>query len=87
MENETFGYRIQLGAASNRNQLMDLKIRFLKLFPDMPNYLEYQPPQFKFRVGDFRSRTEAEIVLEEIRKHFPNAFITMGKIRTSRIEW
>lgn len=87
LEHETFGYRIQIAAAGNRNQIMEVKVRFLKLFPDVPNYVEYQAPQFKFRIGDFKTRNEAEMFLEEIRKHFPNAFIVMGKIRASRIDW
>ncbi|MCS6916168.1 MAG: SPOR domain-containing protein [Chitinophagales bacterium] len=87
LENETPGYRIQIAAASNRNQLMEAKVRFLTYFPEMANYLEYQAPQFRLRVGDFRTQTEAELALEDIRKIFPNAFIVMGKIRASRIEW
>ena len=61
MNNQSMpGYRIQIYFGSIRQKAAEVKIDFTGKFPDVPSYLTYQQPNFKVRVGDFRSRNEAQ---------------------------
>jgi hypothetical protein len=77
------GYRVQIFFASGTNskkQATDTKTVFMQKYPDVPSYITYQAPNFKVRVGDFRTRHEAHRLLKEIRKDFPGAFIVKDEI-------
>lgn len=81
------GYRIQLGWNSNRQELMNIKAKFIQQYPDRAAYVEYSPPQFKLRVGDFKTRNEADTFLNDVRKNFSSAFIVPDKIVIEGVEW
>ena len=81
------GYRVQLGSSGNRQVLMDVKAKFLQIYPDVGAYIQYQQPQFKLRVGDFRSRAEADAFLEELLFSFSSGFIVPDKIYVQGIPW
>ncbi len=81
------GYRIQLASDNNRQELLNIKAKFIQQFPDYSAYIEYSAPQFKLRIGDFTSRAEADNLLNEIRIFFPVAFIVPDKIIIEGIEW
>lgn len=66
---------------------MEIKARFLQKYPETGTYLEYQSPQFKLRVGDFRSRAEADLFVNEVRKSFSAAFVVPDKILVEGVEW
>jgi len=72
------GYRIQILSASSYNTNIDtLKnytTRFEEEFPEIPAYLQYTDPDFKIRVGNFRTRIEALPTLKRIRKQYPGAY-------------
>src|SRR4030095_13959396 len=74
------GFRIQLGSNINRKELMDMRVRFLQLYPSSSAYIEYQQPQFKLRVGDFRTRSDAAAFMEEVRENFTSVFIVPDKV-------
>ena len=84
---QTSGYRIQLATNNSRQALMDMKAKFLQQFPDVNAYLEYQAPQFKLRVGDFRNRSEADEFVNEVRIAFSSAFVVPDKIIVQGVEW
>lgn len=81
------GYRIQLASGSSRQTLMEVKARFLRLYPEMESYLEYHAPQFKLRVGNFIYRQEADRFVEELRKSFSSAFVVPDKILIQGVGW
>lgn len=81
------GFRVQLGANSNRQTLLDLKAQFLQIYPETGAYIVYQQPQFKLRVGDFKNRTQATKFMSEIQGSFPTMFIVPDKIYVEGIEW
>ena len=81
------GYRIQLASNNNRQTLMDMKARFIQEFPEVNAYLEYQSPQFKLRVGDYRIRGDADAFVIEARKSFSSAFVVPDKIIVEGVEW
>jgi len=55
------------------------------LYPSYATYLDYQAPNFKVRVGDFKKRMDAEELLLEIRKAFPAAYIVPDEVELDRL--
>lgn len=74
------GYRVQIHFGSQRDPAKEIKTKFLQLYPDMPAYELYQQPNFKIRIGDFRTKVEAYKFLKDLQKDFPNAFIVQDEI-------
>lgn len=55
----TNGFRIQIYNGSDRNEASKIKMNFLRNFPETRAYLTYHNPQFRVRIGDFRTRRKA----------------------------
>ena len=80
------GYRIQLFFDSDKALVNDAKARFITKFRNIDSYVNYNAPNFFLRVGDFRTRLEAERIKAEIIEEFPTSFIVKGKINLPRLE-
>jgi hypothetical protein len=65
------GYRILIMNTNDRNKATDAKTKMYQEFPELKAYLQWQAPFFKLKVGDFKTRTEADEYLEEIKRVFP----------------
>lgn len=77
------GYRIQIffdSGSNARNKANNERRRFMALFSHTKAYITFDAPNFKVRVGDFRTRLEAEKMLLEIQKHFEMAYVVPSKI-------
>ncbi len=77
------GYRIQILMASGNDALditEEAKSEFLEKYPDIPVYLTFGEPNYRVRVGDFRTRLEAERFLERIDRKYPGAWVTQDNI-------
>lgn len=83
------GWRIQVffEAGNNSKRLSyEAKSEFVRIYPDVPVYVIFQEPYYKVRIGDYRSRMEAEKFLNEIFKDYPNAFVVSDKINYPRLD-
>jgi|688.fasta_scaffold1388636_2 hypothetical protein len=69
------GYRVQIHFGANRDAAKDIKSKFLSLYSEVEAYEMYQQPNFKIRVGDCRTRFDAEKLQKEIEVDFPNSFV------------
>ncbi len=86
-ENETIeGFRIQIHFGGEREKAKSVKTKFLQQFPDITAYEVYQQPNFKVRVGDFRTRLEAQKFMDELSASFPSAFIVADDIHLPKLE-
>ncbi len=74
------GYRIQLFYGSEGGAI-STRANFISLFPDTATYIDYEAPDWKVKVGNFKTRLEADKALEEIKLAFGNAFVLKEKIR------
>ncbi|HEU4717414.1 MAG TPA: SPOR domain-containing protein [Bacteroidia bacterium] len=75
------GYRVQIFFGTDKAKAKDEKARFLaKYGTEVHAYEVYEVPNFKIRVGDFRTRLEAYRFLKEIKGDFPTAFIVESDI-------
>jgi len=75
------GYRIQIYFGVSRQRASELKAEFSGKHPEMNSYLSYQQPNFKVRVGDFRTRLEAQKFLKDIQGLYATSFIVLDDIR------
>ena len=82
------GYRIQIFEESGNKsstRAREVMSEFSSKYPDMPTYLTWQAPNFKVRVGDFRTRMEAEGFLKKIKRNYPIAWVIRDKIKFPNI--
>jgi hypothetical protein len=54
------GYRVQIYSGNDRNKANKMKVDFMRRFPGVGAYMTYVSPQFRVKVGDYRSRGEAQ---------------------------
>lgn len=74
------GFRVQIYSGQQRNKANEMKSEFLTIYPEVPSYLLYQQPNFKIRVGNFRSRLEAYKFMRSLAAAFSNSFIVNDEI-------
>lgn len=77
---ELEGYRIQIFFDSKREEALKMRKNFRQNYPETPVYLIYEQPFFKLRVGDFRTKIEAQRLLDPIKKDFSSSFIVKTTI-------
>lgn len=80
----TEGFRVQILSESGndaKKKAVDAKTSFLMFYPAYTAYLIFQTPNFKIRIGDFRTKLEAYHCQKDIQKNFPNAFIVKDDIQ------
>lgn len=69
------GYRVQVYSDGNqRNAKKQTQLKAAQVsrrFPDMRTYISYSAPFWRLRVGDFRSRGDAESAAAQLRQAFP----------------
>ncbi len=73
------GYRIQIYYGSE-NGAISARNKFLGLFPDSAVYVVYESPDWKVKVGNFKTKLEADKAREEILLSFDGAFVLEEKI-------
>ena len=79
------GYRIQLYFGNEREKAREVKTSFLRQFSEISANESYQQPNFRVRVGDFRTRLEALRFLKQVSTSFPSAFVVTDQINLREI--
>jgi len=83
------GWRVQIYFESGNNSKMlatNARDRFIELFPDYGAYLSFNEPYYKVRVGDFRTRMDAEGFRQMIITEFPNAYVVPDKVMYDKLK-
>ncbi|MDE6108789.1 MAG: SPOR domain-containing protein [Muribaculaceae bacterium] len=79
------GYRIQVFDDNNprtaRAEAQSRKHMVESRFPYLRTYVQFNSPYWRVKAGDFRSRSEAEAVLEEMCSAFPHLRASMRLVR------
>ena len=68
------GWRLQLKFKAKESEIIKIKLKFIKLFPDIPVFLEYQEPYYRIRVGNCRTKLEALKIKNLIKNHFSDTY-------------
>lgn len=72
------GYRVQIASFSGTNSKASafaLRDRFVADYPETQAYIVFDEPNFKVKVGDFRTRLEAYAFLQEIKEFYKGYII------------
>ncbi len=77
------GFRVEIFFSSDvdaKEKALKKKMEFLSVYPDNTVHVKYVSPNFRVRVGDFRTKNEALKLYKEIKDNFPVAFIVTDEI-------
>lgn len=78
----TLGYRLQILSTSDRRRMETTKKRFMSEFPDLVPASAYEAPNYKLRVGAFKTKLETVELRQRLRSAFPSVFpVKDNKIR------
>jgi hypothetical protein len=83
------GYRIQIFFDSGNNsktKAQSIYEGFKAKYPDVRAYLSFKSPNYKVRVGDFRTRLDAQRFLNDILDEYPNAWIIADMIELPKVD-
>ncbi len=83
------GFRVQVFSESgvnSKNKAQAAHDEFRNRFPDTPAYLSFKSPNYRVRVGDFRSRLDAQRFLIGLTADYPNAFIIEDRVNIIHAE-
>lgn len=72
---KTAGYRVQVFSDNRPAAKGEARAKgrnIAERFPNMRTYVKYTSPYWRLRVGDFRTRREAEEAAEALRQAFPS---------------
>ena len=78
------GFRVQI-FLGDRKSAEETKRTFLQSNPDTPAYLSWLAPNFRLRVGDLRTRLEAEHLLRDLKVSYPGSYIVADEIEMQRM--
>ncbi len=81
------GYRVQIYYGSDRRVVFKEQSRFNALYPNLMTYVTYKEPNYYLRVGDFRTRMEAQKLMNELRSTYPTLFIFREKINAPTLDY
>ncbi|HEY0678235.1 MAG TPA: SPOR domain-containing protein [Chitinophagaceae bacterium] len=80
------GYRIFVINSNDRNKVFAAKAKIYQLHPELKPYLMYQPPFYKLKVGNFKTREEAEDYRKELAVDFPTGLYVIKDIIETKPE-
>lgn len=79
------GYRVQVFDDNNvrtaKRDAQACKQQISTRFPDFPVYMTFSSPYWRVKVGDFRTRGEAESAMAEIKAAFPSMAKSLRIVR------
>lgn len=74
------GFRVQVMNSPDRAKVFAAKAKIYEQFPDYKPYLLYQSPNYKLRVGNFKTQDEAEDAMRQLSKLFPSGLYVIPDI-------
>lgn len=81
--NSIDGFRVEIFFSSDvdaKQKALRKKVEFLSIYPENAVHVLYVSPNFRVRVGDFRTKNEALKLYKEIKTTYPVAFIVTDEI-------
>jgi len=79
------GYRVQVFDDNNvrtaKHEAQNRKRQIQNRFPEFGVYMQFNSPYWRVKVGDFRTRSEADAALAAIRAAFPSIGNQMRVVR------
>lgn len=72
------GYRLLVLNTNSRDEAIAAKTKLYTYFPDLKSYIVYQTPFFKLKVGNFKTREEAQDYQNQLNNIFPKGVFIMS---------
>lgn len=69
------GFRVQIFSSLDRALAYSELQKFKTRYPTISSYVSYKQPNYRLRVGDFRTRLEAEKLMNELKMFYNSMFI------------
>ena len=66
---------------NSRERAEKYRVAFLSKYPKHNAYLTFKEPNFRVRVGDFRTRSEARGFREKLAMDFPQSFVVKDEVK------
>jgi len=83
------GWRIQIYNSSGkeaRDEANEVRNKFMNTYSDIKAYLIYQPPFFKIRVGDYRTKADAFTMYKTLLSVYPLSYLVQEKINLPPVQ-
>ena len=80
------GYRVQIFYGSDRREMYNEQARFKADYPRLNTYVTYKEPNYYLRAGDFRTRMEAQSLMNELKGMYPTLLIFREKINAPDLD-
>lgn len=77
------GFRIQIFFDSGNQSKLNAtqaRERFIRQYPNVEAYITFREPYYRVRVGDFRTKLEADGFRKQILNNYPHAFTVNDQI-------
>lgn len=74
------GYRIQIFFAESRTIAQSQKAGFINSHNEHKAYIDYLAPNYRIRVGNFRTKLQAEKFKQELISTYPTSIVLEDKI-------
>lgn len=81
---KTKGFRVQLLSLNGpkaKDEVQQARQLFIKSWPEHAAYVTWDAPNWKLRVGDFRTRLDATLFWKQIYTHFPQSYVVMDEVK------
>jgi len=65
------GFRIQVIASSDRSKIFAAKTKILQDYPELKPYIFYLAPNYKLKVGNFKTQEEAQPYFDKLSRLYP----------------
>jgi len=72
------GFRLLVINTNKRDEAIAAKTKVYTNFPELKAYLVYQSPYFKLKVGNFRTREEAQDYQKSLGYYFPKGVFVVA---------
>ncbi len=79
------GFRIQVLNSPDRGKVFAAKAKVYQEFPDLKPYLLYQAPNYKLKVGNFKTQEEAEEMQKQLERLFPSGLYIIRDVIEVRV--
>ena len=83
------GYRIQVYMENSQKQskagAFEREKRIKEKFPELATYVTFTSPFWRLRVGDFRTHTDALVLLKNLKTEFPDMSAEMTIVRDDEV--
>lgn len=80
------GFRILVVNTPTRSKAVEAKTKMYQEYPELKSYLIFQSPKFHLKVGNFKTREEADAYLEGIKRFFPaGVYVVRDRIEVNPV--